>query len=42
MTLYSPLLSLRRVLLLLGAALALAVGALAAGSAPPAARPPAV
>ena len=37
MTLYSPLLSLRRVLLLLGAALALAVGALAAGSAPPAA-----
>ena len=37
MTLYSPLLSLRRVLLILGAALALAVGALAAGSAPPAA-----
>jgi non-reducing end alpha-L-arabinofuranosidase len=37
MTLYSPLLSLRRVLLLLGAALALAAGALAAGSAPPAA-----
>ena len=37
MTLYSPLLSLRRVLLLLGAALALAVGALAAGAAPPAA-----
>jgi hypothetical protein len=37
MTLHSPLLSLRRVLLLLGAALALAVGALAAGAAPPAA-----
>jgi non-reducing end alpha-L-arabinofuranosidase len=37
MTLHSPLLSIRRVLLLLGAALALAVGALAAGSAPPAA-----
>ena len=37
MTIHSPLLSLRRVLLLLGAALALAVGALAAGAAPPAA-----
>ncbi|MCW2907635.1 MAG: xlnA 3, partial [Actinomycetia bacterium] len=37
MTLQSPLLSLRQVLLLLGAALTLAVGALAAGSAPPAA-----
>src|SRR5258708_31146061 len=37
MSLRSPLLSLRRGLLLLGAALALAVGALAAGRAPPAA-----
>src|ERR1039457_5701375 len=37
MTLRSRLQSLRQVLLLLGAALTLAVGALAAGSAPPAA-----
>ena len=37
MTVRSPLQSLRRVLLLLGAALALAVGALVAGGAPPAA-----